>query len=422
MNPLSPCIALRPRPIEFSGSWSASVRLFAFCAILVFSFVPVPIYINLSQIFLLILCAIALSCYLVRLEADIFAALFLILLIAISQLIGIDHSPAAEKYYLTPVLFLTSLLLAPAMMLLARSYPPASLSRLAPRIINWVLVFLVIECVSRLIFSPYMPASAEMDVSDSFYLYKASLFFVDSNFVGIEILCLLAIMFAFMETIGRKRWMLAYFLLFATMSRASIAAGICQLVVYKLWRWRVWTLFGLLAAQALVVVRLFMNFTTQGSQAIHNMDGSLSTKFFILSLMTEIYRRADTAQRLFGIGVGNLFYLAGIFAHNIVATLVLELGICGSLLFAAYVWILSRKCPSSIYLLILPVVINGFSLVSTSMPYFFAALGLLAALRDSERDGTGALESKSQPAESRKDEHGQNQRTYECVQRGSLRC
>jgi hypothetical protein len=259
-----------------------------------------------------------------------------------------------------------------------------------PRIIHWVLVFLTIECVSRLIFSPYMPATTETDVSESFYLYKASLFFFDSNFAGIEILCLLAIMFAFRKEIGRKRWLLAYLLLLATFSRASIAAGVCQLVVYKLWRWRVWMLFGLLVAQVIVIGQLFLSYTTQDSEAIHDIDGSLSSKLFILSLMTEIYRQADTAQRLFGIGVGNLYNLAGIFAHNIVATFVLELGIGGSLLFSAYVWILSRKCPASIYLLVLPMVINGFSLVSTTMPYFFVALGLLAALRGTARDGVGA--------------------------------
>ena len=395
MNPISPCAVLRPQVLDAAGSLSASARLFVFRAILIFSFVPVLIYINLSQVFLLMLCVIALCCYLVRLEADILVALLLILLIAVSQAIGIAHSPATEKNYLTPALFLTSLLIAPAMLLLARQYPPARLCRLMPRIINLVLVFLAVECLSRLIFSPYMPATAGTDVSDSFYLYKASLFFFDSNFVGIEILCLLAIMLAFREEIGRKRWLLVYFLLFATLSRASIAAGICQLVIYKLWRWRVWAFFGLLAAQVIAIYQLFVSYTAQGSQAMHDMDGSLASKFFILSLMTETYRRADTAQRLFGIGVGNLFNLAGIFAHNIVATFVLELGISGSLLLTAYVWILSRKCPASIYLLILPLVINGFSLVSTSMPYFFVALGLLAALRGSPHGGTVAREDQN---------------------------
>jgi len=380
--------ALRQQPLEFLGSLSASVRHLSFCAILAFSFVPVLIYINLSQIFLFALCLVALCCFLVRLEVGILTALFLILLISVSQAIGIAHSPAADKNYLTPILFLTSLLIGPTMMLLARSYPLALLSRLMPRIIHWVIVFLTVECVSRLIFSPYMPANAETDVSDSFYLYKTSLFFFDSNFVGIEILCLLAIMFAFRETIGRKRWLLAYLLLLATFSRASIAAGVCQFVVYKLWRWRIWTLFGLLVAQGIVIGHLFTSYVTQGAETLHNIDGSLSSKFFILSLMRGIYSQADAVQKLFGIGVGNLFNLAGIFAHNIVATFVLELGIGGSLLFAAYVWILSRKCPTSIYLLVLPMVINGFSLVSTTMPYFFVTLGLLAALRGTVRDGT----------------------------------
>jgi hypothetical protein len=387
-------LALLPEPIGFTGTLSTSVRLFAFCAILVFSFVPVLIYINLSQIFLLMLCAVALCCYLVRLEADIFAALFLILLISLSQAIGVAHSPAAQKNYLTPFLFLTSLLIAPTVMLLARSYPLSRLIHLVPRIINWVLVFLVIECISRFIFSPNMPATAEADISDSFYLYKFSLFFVDSNFVGIEILCLLSAMFVFREEIDRKRWLLAYLLLLATLSRASIAAGICQLVIYKLWRWRVWTLFGMLIAQVFIIVQLFLSYTAQGSEVTQSIDGSLSSKFFILSLMTETYHEADTAQCLFGIGVGNLYNMAGIFAHNIVATLVLELGIGGSLLLIVYIWILSRKCQICVYLLILPMVINGFSLVSTSMPYFFAALGLLAALRGIPRDGIGVRKNE----------------------------
>jgi len=341
----------------------------------------------------------ALCCFLVRLEVDIFALLFLILSITVSQAIGIAHCQAATKNYLTPILFITSLLIGPAMLLLARSYPPSVLSRLMPRFIRWILVFLVIECVSRLIFSPYMPANAEADVSGSFYLYKASLFFFDSNFAGIEILCLLAIMFAFREAIGRKRWLLAYLLLLATLSRASIAAGICQLVIYKLWRWRAWTLFGLLAGQALIVIKLFTGYVTQGPDATHAIDGSFSSKFFILALMAEIYHQADAAQRLFGIGVGNLINLAGIFAHNIVATFVLELGVGGSLLFAIYVWILSRKCPFSIYLLILPMIINGFSLVSTSMPFFFAALGLLGAMRNSQLNSSDALENKHRAAQ-----------------------
>jgi len=383
-----------PHCIGYSGPLSESIKTFAFSSILILSFVPVLIYINLSQVFLLLLCALGLCFYLVRIEIDILAVFILMFSISLFQAAGIAHSPATDKNYLTPFLFLTSLLIGPTVMLLARSLPRERLIQLVSRLINGIFVFLVVECVSRFIFSPYLPATAETDVTDNFYLYKASLFFFDSNFVGIEILCFLAIMFAFRKSVGPRQWLLAYLLLLATLSRASIAAGLCQLVIYKLWRWRKWTLVSLLVAQTAIIARLFINFTMEGSDAIHNVDGSLASKFFILTLMTDIYKRADTAQRLFGIGVGNLFNLAGIFAHNIVATFVLELGIGGSLLFAAYVWFLSRKCPASIYLLTLPIIINGFSLVSTTMPYFFATLGLLAALRDTQSDYSGIPEIK----------------------------
>jgi hypothetical protein len=396
--------APRQQPLELPGSLSASFRLIALGAMLTFSFVPLSFlpgltygYINYSQIPLFALCVVALSCYLVRFEADLFSALALIFLMAISQAIGTAHSPAAHKSFVTPIFCITSMLIAPALMLLARSCPLPTLNRLVPRIVNWILVFMAIECVTRFILSPLIGANAQTDTSDSFYFYKSSLFFVDSNFAGIEMLCLLSIMFAFREEIGRKRWLLAYLLLFASMSRASIAAGICQLVIYKLWRWRIWTLLGLLAAQMLVVVKLFMDYTTQGSDSIKAIDGSLSSKFFILTLMMDAYQEADRAQKFFGVGAGNFINLFGILsAHNIVVTFVTELGIGGSLLFVAYIWILSRKCPVSIYLLILPILINGFALVSTwAMPYFFAALGLLAALRGFSRGGIKAPGNRS---------------------------
>ncbi len=198
-------------------------------------------------------------------------------------------------------------------------------------------------------------------------------------------------MFAFRDAIGRNRWLLVYLLLFATLSRASIAAGICQLVIYKLWRWRAWTAFGLFAAQVLIVVRLFITFATEGSESLKAIDGSFATKFFLLSLMTEYFGHADIVQRLFGVGAGNFVNLSQIATHNIIATFALELGVGGSLLFIFYVWIICRRCPVCIYLLILPMVIAGFSMVSlAAMPYFFIALGLLGALRGSSRDGSSA--------------------------------
>lgn len=366
-----------------------------------FSFFPISFeagftygYLNLSFIPLIALFAVVLCFHLGRPgTADISVALSIVFLTAISQAIGTANSPAAHKSFGTPFLFLCSMLIAPAVMLMAKSYPPSTLTRIIPAVVKWLLIFLAVECVTRLIFSPYMPVNSDFDFSDSFYLYKFSLFFVDSNFVGVEILCLLSIMFAFRERIGRKHWLLAYLLLFATLSRASIVAGICQLLIFKLWRWRVWALFGLLASTVLVIIKLFMDYITLGSDSTKAIDGSLSTKFFILTVAMNIYQMADTVQRLCGVGAGNFLNLSGtLSSHTMVALFAIEFGIVGSILFLIYLWILCRKCPIAIYLLILPMAVNGLSLVSAAaMPYFFAALGLLGALRGSMRDGTGGL-------------------------------
>ncbi len=397
LNPIE--IAPKPHPLDFSQSHLARIKLIVFGALLTFSFVPIPIYINLSQAILLGLCVVTLFVHILTFKFDSFAALLLIPLISISQSIGITHSPSDERNYLSPFLFVTTLLIGPVMMILAKSCSSANLDRTVLRVVNWILTALAIECVTRFIFSPHMGVTAETDISDSFYLYKTSLFHYNSNFVGIEILCLLSIMFAFKEEIGRKKWLLVYLLLFASLSRASIAAGICQLVVYKFWRWRGRILFALLAAQLFIVSRLLVDYSARGPDATLAVDGSFSTKFLILSQMVSIYNNSSAVQRLFGVGAGNFINLSGVFpADNILATFVTELGIVGSLLLVGYIWILSRKCPASIYLLVLPVVVNGFSAVSTSMPYFIAALGLLGALRGSNRDGPCISGEKQQIA------------------------
>ncbi len=398
--------AVKPQPVDLSGALLTGIRPFAFGALLILSFVPISFvpyfaygYIDYSQIPMFALSIGVLFCHIyIRPRADISVVLFLIFCIAIFQAFGTIHSPAYHKSFVTPSIFFSSKLIAPAVMILARSYPLSILTRMMPRIVNWILLFLVIECITRLIFSPDLRIAGLTMYSDEaatsfLYIYKSSLFFYDSNFVGVEIICLLSIMFAFRGAIDGKKILLGYLLLFTTFSRASIVSGICLFVVYKLWRWRVWTFFGLLLAQALIIAKLFIDYSTQGSEVTKSIDGSFSSKFLLLSIMVNIYQEADRAQKLFGIGAGNFINLSGsLSSHNILATFVTELGIAGSILFIVYIWTHSRKCPTSNCLLILPVVINGFSLISlAAMPFFFATLGLLGALRGTERDGTKAL-------------------------------
>jgi hypothetical protein len=239
-----------------------------------------------------------------------------------------------------------------------------------------------------------MKLAADADTTDSFYRYKSSLFFVDSNFVGIALLCLLAIMFSYRDLVAKNKFMLAYLLLFMSISRASIGAGICQFVIYKFWRWRRPMSLALITAQAIIIWRVFFSFTGTGAESVRSLDGSFASKFYILMLMSENWIHSDNISRLCGIGAGNARSIFDIFAHNIIVTLVTELGVIGSTLLIAYVYHICKKKPVAIYLLVFPIVINGFSLVSTSMVYFFAALGLLCALDESKRDDCFFLAQK----------------------------
>jgi hypothetical protein len=233
-----------------------------------------------------------------------------------------------------------------------------------------------------------MRFAAGMDDGGTFYQYKKSLFYFDSNFVGIALICLIALIITHADAHRNKRLMLAYLLLFATFSRASIAAGICQFAIFRFWRRRRWLIAGLIVVQVVVLGALFVNYVTEGNGTTQSIDPSFSTKFYILSLMDQSYANADIVQKLFGVGAGNADSIIEIFAHNIIATFSIETGIVGFALITTYVWTLARRCPEVVYFLIFPIVMNGFSLVSTSMPYFFAALGLIGALHGSRKDKT----------------------------------
>jgi hypothetical protein len=358
-----------------------SIRLLALGSLLIFSFVPVPVFINLSQVLLLLVCFGVLLCPATYLRGNATLPLFLTFCIASSQLIGITQFNGTEKNYLTPLLFIASLFIAPSIMALARECPSGTLNSLVSKTLNIILAFFVLECISRLVLSPHIIAAAGIDETQTFYLFKTSILYFDSNFVGIALVCLIAIVITHADTYRNKRLALAYLLLFATFSRASIAAGICQLAIYRLWRWRRWLAVAVIVVQTAIIVALFIDFISDGSQRTQAIDPSFSTKFYILSLVAQNYVDAGQIQKLFGIGAGNADNLIGLFAHNIVATFSIEIGVVGSVFVFLYVWLFYRKCPKALYLLVVPVVLNGFSLVSTSMPYFFASLGLLKALQ-----------------------------------------
>jgi hypothetical protein len=131
---------------------------------------------------------------------------------------------------------------------------------------------------------------------------------------------------------------------------------------------------------------LLTAYTSLGTESVVSIDGSLASKFLVLQRMIGMYSDADTLQRIVGIGVGNTEGMIGIAAHTLVATFVLELGVVGSVLICMYVWLVCRRSPKTFYLLVVPIIVNGFSLILPSMPFFYITLGALSVVKTSRME------------------------------------
>jgi hypothetical protein len=314
-----------------------------------------------------------------------------IALIAVSQVCGLAHSPAAQKNFVMPATFVLLLPTGLIVSLLFTKVDVEARGVVIAKTAKCVLAIMGFECALRFVFSPLINAEENLNtyglavVNDEwFYRYKQSLLFGDSNSVGIALLCLIGIMLAFRKQFRRRHLLFAYLLLLATFSRASIVAAVVQFLIYKFWRWRRWILGAIVLSSPFVLFRLLSWYIDLGSQASGNVDASFVSKLFIIQSMIEIYSGADLVQRLFGIGSGNMQYLAGIAAHNILVAFVLELGFVGSVAFLVYMWVLARRSPRAAFLLVLPIFVNGFSLFLTTIPYFYLTLGVLGTLKSAQ--------------------------------------
>lgn len=366
---------------------------------------------NSTQIILVALCLFILCAGRVSFSFDTRAAVGVAFCVGIAQMVAVSHSFSDEKNYIMPAVFPFFLLAGPIALSLARDIEVERMGGYVARIGGFLLWFFCLECVTRYVFSAFVGANLDVGVfqtqevgADWFYRYKFSVFYADANSVGLALLCLTAVILAFRQYFKKWQVFLAFGLIGATFSRASIAAAICQLIIYKFWRWRRWILAAIVVSVPVLVLLLFTAYTTEGPGSLTDYDGSFASKFLILQKMVGLLADADGLQKLVGIGSGNTEGLIGIAAHSIVAGFALELGLVGSILVIAYVWLLSRGSSKAIFLLIVPIVINGISLVLTSMPYFYVTLGLLGAVTDDrirnwgrEPVLTGSLNSAPQP-------------------------
>lgn len=230
----------------------------------------------------------------------------------------------------------------------------------------------ILEAIYRIMY-PSAPTNemtySLMNSDQQFYLYKFNSFmFKDSNTTALFILTILFTNLAINELISKKKNLtniILVILLLLTFSRAAIFGALIGFVLYK----------GSNAFKlAVLTIGLLLSFLLD----ITN-DGSLLTKFFILSEFWFAYQAASIEAILFGNGIGMSDKLLGYSAHIFIISVILDLGIVGTVLyfmpfismyFAGY-----RK-----FLLVLtPLMIAGLSyFFYLGFPLMFISFALLS--------------------------------------------
>lgn len=207
-----------------------------------------------------------------------------------------------------------------------------------------------------------------------------SIMFLDSNFAGLYCLVLfffndILAYYYFAKKFFVFRWIVLAGLLILTLSRASIITCLVSYPVYIALRKRKNPV-----KQLKVIFILSFLILLPFVYLYRNIDDSLSSKFGILRSARDLFVQLPLLNKFFGIGFGNTMSALNIGAHNILVVYILEGGVIGAG-FVSILWYMIIKSTKNIALIILlPIIINGLSLTSTSMPYLYACLSILVCL------------------------------------------
>ncbi|GLG83489.1 hypothetical protein [Acinetobacter calcoaceticus] len=247
--------------------------------------------------------------------------------------------------------------------------------------INLFLIFFMsIELVLRVL----NPDPTET----GFYRFKESYFYFDSNFTGL-VLCAFLAFFYYLKKeniydIGKISFIILFFLLLLTFSRAAIIAFIFSLVFFKFFG-KFFKFFALFVLCAVFYISVILINIFAGGENFADIDGSFNSKFSIINNAIDIYTGLPFFLKLTGIGLANFVNYGGIFAHNIGVTLVFEFGYIGIALFIFYMTYLYKRTKGDLMYLLFPVLICGASLFSAYFAFFFILAALILIEKDTSR-------------------------------------
>ena len=238
-------------------------------------------------------------------------------------------------------------------------------------ILKLVIYFLNISIVFLFLDFMYRFSHVGINLSD-FYLYKYnSLMFEDSNFVGLMIVTLFSLGLFFHKYYQlkiSKQLVLLFIFCLLTFSRTSILAIIFSFFLYKFWNGKISLKFLVI----FFVITITLYFILED---FFITDGSLLIRLRIIDTIFDFLSQLEDHLFYYGNGIGTTKEVIGKSAHNIILTYLIEIGLCGSLLYLG-LWVSFIIKNVRTLFVILPVCINCMA-VEGIMPYFYVCISLI---------------------------------------------
>jgi hypothetical protein len=253
---------------------------------------------------------------------------------------------------------------------------------------QWIsIIVLTIDSAYRLTHpaAPTAESFAIMEASESlwFYIYKFnSLMFADSNTTALIALVLYFSIYSIQVYMPIKSYkyekLFLILLILLSFSRAAIIAlifGMLFISFHKLEKyWRLIFSFIII----LLVFSIFLYLISYLGN-----DGSLNSKFHIISLVYEKIFTLSLSQFMFGIGFSNVENFLGIYSHLLLLTYLIETGLIGLALFILFIIVYTYKYN---FIILFPVMIASLSyFLYVGAPFLFVPLALTANIIDLKR-------------------------------------
>ena len=228
----------------------------------------------------------------------------------------------------------------------------------------------------------------------NFYEMKESCFiFGDTNSLGINTTILTFFAYYLFKLTHKNKYIIYIYLFsiltFFTFSRAAILATFISFIIFiffkhlkQIFKTEIYNSYqiplSVLLSHIFVFIIIALSIPLGLTLIFFLMnDGSFLTKIAIFNDIVIFFQKSSLLQLLFGIGFDNAENFVGMYAHNYLATYLIETGIMGYILITTFLLRILYEAPKTIYIF-LPFSILGISFIGYSiLNLFYVALALI---------------------------------------------